>query len=117
MFALLPGYVGAYASAALVPEAALARIPEGMSFEQAAALPLVALTACQVGCSAVQPEGIAVWSTAAAAAQDGRKGRTLLLPARHANALCRCWRRRACRRAGACSSMRAREAWGRFSSR
>lgn len=47
--ALLARCVGGYSSRVVVPESALARIPDTLSFEQAAALPLVALTAWQVG--------------------------------------------------------------------
>jgi NADPH:quinone reductase-like Zn-dependent oxidoreductase len=47
--ALLARCVGGYSSRVVVPESALARIPDTLSFEEAAALPLVALTAWQVG--------------------------------------------------------------------
>lgn len=39
--------IGGYASKVVVPEAALARIPDNLSYEQAAALPLASLTAWQ----------------------------------------------------------------------
>lgn len=39
---------GSYADFVCIDENALTRIPEGLSFEQAAAIPLVALTAWQV---------------------------------------------------------------------
>lgn len=48
VFALTHRCVGAYTSRIVLPEAALARIPEGKSFEDAAAFPLAALTAWQV---------------------------------------------------------------------
>lgn len=48
MFALTHRCVGAYTSRIALPEAALARIPEGRSFQDAAAFPLAALTAWQV---------------------------------------------------------------------
>lgn len=40
-------YAGSFAEYAAVPEQALARIPSGVTFEQAAALPIAALTALQ----------------------------------------------------------------------
>lgn len=49
VFGLLTNCIGGYASKIVVPEAALARIPDHWSFEQAAATPLAALTAWQVG--------------------------------------------------------------------
>lgn len=56
---LLAGCVGGYQSLVVAPEAWLARIPEGMSFEDAAAMPLAALTAWQVllGSHAAAPRG------------------------------------------------------------
>ena len=39
---------GCYAQYVAVPESAVARVPEGVSFEEAAALPLAGLTAYQV---------------------------------------------------------------------
>ena len=45
---LMPWNVGSYASAVVLPEASLARIPDSLTFEQAAALPLAGLTAHQV---------------------------------------------------------------------
>lgn len=47
VFALTHRCVGAYTSRIVLPEAALAHIPEGKSFEDAAAFPLAALTAWQ----------------------------------------------------------------------
>lgn len=49
VWGLMPGSRGSYASVVALPEAALAQIPEGMSFEDAAACPLTGLTAWQVG--------------------------------------------------------------------
>jgi len=46
--ALLAMCRGAYASKVVVPEPSLARIPDSLSFKQAACLPLAALTAWQV---------------------------------------------------------------------
>ena len=50
-------YAGGFAEYAAVPEHTLARIPSGVTFEQAAALPVAALTALQALCgkSTVQP--------------------------------------------------------------
>lgn len=48
VFGLTHRCVGAYTSRIVLPEAALARIPERKSFEDAAAFPLAALTAWQV---------------------------------------------------------------------
>ena len=45
---LMPWNVGSYASAVVLPEASLARIPDSLTFEQAATLPLAGLTAHQV---------------------------------------------------------------------
>lgn len=39
--------VGAYSSCVVLPEVALAPIPDGLGFEEAAALPLTGLTAWQ----------------------------------------------------------------------
>ncbi|PSC71602.1 NADPH:quinone reductase [Micractinium conductrix] len=47
VMALLQNFVGGYASKVVVPESWLARIPDSLSFEQAAAMPLAALTAWQ----------------------------------------------------------------------
>jgi NADPH:quinone reductase-like Zn-dependent oxidoreductase len=45
---LMPWNVGSYASAMVLPEASLARIPGSLTLEQAAALPLAGLAAHQV---------------------------------------------------------------------
>jgi NADPH:quinone reductase-like Zn-dependent oxidoreductase len=48
VFAMLPGaHGGGYAELAVAPESAVALLPEGLSFEEAAALPVAGLTALQ----------------------------------------------------------------------
>ena len=46
---LMAGNVGSYASAVVLPETSLTHIPEALTFEQAAGLPLAGTTAHQVG--------------------------------------------------------------------
>ena len=118
MFALTHRCVGAYTSHIALPEAALARIPEGKTFEDAAAFPLAALTAWQVGWVAVQWSTLK-WSHLPGSCSDHQACQTGPVPslcdlsAHH----CRPWSWRACSQGSVCWCTLAQAAWAPLRSR